>query len=489
MMQMHQLFSRFWLPAFLSLFILIMSIGGSSCRKERLMTSGGELRFSTDTLTFDTVFTTLGSATVGIRIYNPQGEKVNISSVRLAGGSSSYFRLNVDGRPGPATNVEIAAHDSIYVFATVKVDPTDQNTPFVVEDKLIATLNGKDFSIPVIAYGQNAYYIRDSVLATQTWVTDKPYVVIGYAVVDSTQTLNIPAGCRIYMHAKARLFVAGTLKALGNKKDSIIFQGNRLDRSYFGYEGYPGEWGGIYFTGYSTGNVLSHVIIKNCGNGAQGAPPAAIQVAPDLIQDSQPQLTMEKTIIENSIGYGLLAFKGSVRMDNCLIHSCGASALALVQGGHYELNNCTIATYGNNKISHTDNPAAVILNYYYITQSVYDTGTLDATLRNCVIAGSLENELVADSVKDSPARLRLDHCLIKADEGKIRPWVGRTGVRFIKPDGTLDPQFVDVPKANYRPKSGSPLIGAGITVTGVSEDLDDRFRKVPPDIGAYEFSQ
>jgi hypothetical protein len=486
-MHLRQPWSRFSIPVLFGVFIIAISLAGGSCKKEQLLQSGGELRFSTDTLTFDTVFTSLGSATVGLKIYNPQSEKVNISSIRLAGGASSPFRLNVDGKSGDGANIELAAGDSIYVFATVTVDPTDANTPFIVEDKLVASLNGRDFSIPVLAYGQNAYYIRGKIsVPTQTLKTDKPYVMMGWVQVDSGNTLTIPAGCRIYMHANARLFVAGTLEAIGTKEDSIIFQGNRLDRSYFGYEGYPGEWGGIYFTQYSRASVMKYVIIRNCGNGAQGAPPAAVEVAPDLLIDSDPQLTLEKVTIENSIGYGLLAFNGSIKAENCLIHSCGASALALMQGGDYELNNCTIATYGNNKISHNDNPAAVILNYYKVTQTTYLAGGLSCTLRNCVIAGSLEHEFFVDSVEDEPASVTMYNCLVKADESKLPSWLQRTNVRFTRPGGVLDPQFTDVPKMNYRPKAGSPLIDAGIPVSGLTTDLDDNPRDGQPDIGCYE---
>ena len=49
------------------------------------------------------------------------------------------------------------------------------------------------------------------------------------------------------MHANSNLYVLGTLKINGTKTDSVIFQGDRFDRAYFGYEGYPGEWGGIFF--------------------------------------------------------------------------------------------------------------------------------------------------------------------------------------------------------------------------------------------------
>src|ERR1700744_4979449 len=87
-----------------------------SCRKQKTLSSGGNLLFSTDTLTFDTVFTAEGSFTTGLLIYNPQDETVVLSSVKLQNGTASYFHLNVDGFSGNnITNLKIAPHDSIYV--------------------------------------------------------------------------------------------------------------------------------------------------------------------------------------------------------------------------------------------------------------------------------------------------------------------------------------------------------------------------------------
>lgn len=465
-----------------------MWIGSGSCKKQQLLQSGGEVGFSTDTLTFDTVFTAVGAATQTVKIYNRQDQKIVLSSVRLDGGNASFFSLNVDGRSGKSANdIEIAANDSVYVFATVKVDPTNANTPFIIEDKLTATLNGRDFSIPVIAYGQNAHFITDSVLQTATWINDKPYVIFGYAIVDSEATLTIKPGCRIYMHQNARMFVDGTLDARGTKQDSIIFQGDRLDRAYFGYEGYPGEWGGIYFTQRSKNNYLEHVILKNGGNTAQGAPAAMIEVAPDTLAGrTAAQLILNKVIIENSIGYGLLSFTGTIVAQNCLIHSCGASALALVQGGNYTLEHCTIATYGDSKIAHNDNPAAVVLNYYPRTPTETDIAPLICTLRNCVVAGSLTDEFVADSIEGAEARLLLEGCVLKTSEPKIRPWVTRgQNIQYISPGSTAyDSLFRSVPRDDYHPASISPLIGSGVSST-ISTDLEDNIY-LKPDVGCYK---
>lgn len=467
--------------------VISISMAGVGCKKEKLLTSGGELRFSTDTLTFDTVFTAQGSFTMSLRIRNPQNQKVMLSSVRLEKGNTSFFRLNVDGFPGnEVNNIEIAANDSVYVFATVKIDPNDSNTPFYIEDKLIATLNGNNFSIPVIAYGQNAYYVVDSQISTsQTWLTDKPYVIIHSAQVMEGSTLTIPAGCRVYMHQDSRLLVDGTLKVNGTKKDSVVFQGDRLDRAYFGYEGYPGEWGGIYFSSRSKDNVITHAILKNGGNTALGAAPALIHVNPDSTGGAT-QLTLDRVTIQNSIGYGLLAFSANVKIKNSLIHTCGAYALALLRGGNYEVDNSTIVNYGSDKVNHSENSSGVVVNYYKRGE-VFEIFPLNATLNNCVFYGSLENEFVVDSIwsQGGPCSVKLNHCALRINESKIGGWVQRDGGMIYNKDPLFEK--IETEKWNFRVKEGSPLIDKGLPNPALTIDLDDNPRPVNIiDIGAYE---
>ena len=52
------------------------------------------LSFSTDTLAFDTVFSTIGSTTRQFMIYNRNNEPLNIESVMLASGEATGFRMN-----------------------------------------------------------------------------------------------------------------------------------------------------------------------------------------------------------------------------------------------------------------------------------------------------------------------------------------------------------------------------------------------------------
>ena len=155
--------------------------------------------------------------------------------------------------------------------------------------------------------------------------------------------------------------------ASGNN-DSIVFQGDRLDRAYFGYVGYPGEWCGLWFTPGSTGNI-SHAIFKNCGNGAAyydySIIPATIRV------DTAANVNIDHSIIENSISLGILGFQGNVTASNCLIKTTGGQALAVSMGGNDSFVNCTFANYGSSQVSHASAGTVAILDWYSPASSFF----------------------------------------------------------------------------------------------------------------------
>ena len=64
----------------------------SSCNKQVLL-SKSNLSFSTDTLVFDTVFTTIGSTTLSFKIYNSDQRSLKIDEIELMGGENSVYRI------------------------------------------------------------------------------------------------------------------------------------------------------------------------------------------------------------------------------------------------------------------------------------------------------------------------------------------------------------------------------------------------------------
>ena len=112
-------------------YISVLSFLLFSCKKDSFYSGQGQiLTFSNDTLTFDTVFTTLGSVTRYFKVENPLKEAIKIDEISLAGLNGNQFRINVDGISGISLqDVEIPAQDYVYIFAEVTVDPNNQNNP------------------------------------------------------------------------------------------------------------------------------------------------------------------------------------------------------------------------------------------------------------------------------------------------------------------------------------------------------------------------
>ncbi|MBL0096796.1 MAG: hypothetical protein IPP46_10120 [Bacteroidetes bacterium] len=230
-------------------FIILASILFHSCEKDELLTdAGARPNFSTDTIMFDTVFVSIGSVTKNFRVYNPYDKTMKISSIRLAGGVGSLYRMNVNGLPGKSfTDVEIRGGDSIWIFVEVTINPNNQLLPYVVQDSIIFETNGNQQDIDLVAWGQNAhffvakkesanlppYVIIDTTLnSTTTWDETLPYVIYGgYGVIDSSTTLIINAGTQIHFSNSGGLWVykGGTLKVQGTKDKPVVFQGLRRE--------------------------------------------------------------------------------------------------------------------------------------------------------------------------------------------------------------------------------------------------------------------
>ena len=117
--------------------IIIPIIFLFSCRKNNFITDNtAKLEFSVDTVTFDTIFSSIGSTTKKLLVYNRHDLPISISSINLAGGQNSKYRLNIDGMPiASVKDYELAANDSMYIFVEVTIDPG--NDEMIEQDSIV----------------------------------------------------------------------------------------------------------------------------------------------------------------------------------------------------------------------------------------------------------------------------------------------------------------------------------------------------------------
>lgn len=462
------------LPALLFFWAILFL---SACRKDSFVTGKNALvHFSSDTLSFDTVFTTTGSITQSVKIINGNDRKLLLSGIKLMGGSSSHFGINIDGSPGPEQdNIELAAGDSLYIFVAVRIDPNQAGLPFIIQDSIQISSGDNRQYIQLQAWGQNARFLRNQTITGQvTWDNKLPYVILGGLRIDSGATLSIPAGCKVYLHADAPLLVDGTLQVTGDKYDSarVTFQGDRLDDPY---RDFPGGWPGIYFRETSKGNHLQYAVIKNAYQAI---------VASSLPAGSSPKVILDQCIIDNSYDAGILCAQSSLQATNCLVSNCDKN-IVLGFGGNYQFTHCTVASYSNIYLSHTL-PVLTLSNYLSQGSTILPAD-LQASFINCIFwgdNGNVDNEVQVSRQGNTLFSVNFSNCLWKV---KTTP----TGVAANNILANVNPLFdsVDNNKRFYdfHLKAASPAVNKG-QPTGILFDLDGNSRTVAgaSDLGCYE---
>lgn len=466
--------------------LVVFIISSYSCKKDKIINDpSAKLEFSTDTILFDTVFTTVGSTTKQLIVHNQNEGKIVISNIRLAGGISSSFRINIDGvNTTETSDIEIEADDSLYIFIKVTVDPNNSNSPLVISDSLLFETNGNLQQVQLVAWGQDAYYQTPDVFiqgfppysvidCDAVWKNDKPHVVYGYAVVDSACTLTIEEGTKVYMHNNAILWVYrdGSLKVKGTLGNPVVFQGDRLEAYY---KDIPGQWGRIWISRGSKNNI-DHAIIKN----------GIVGIHVDTLPDNcnEPALKISNTIIENMSAAGILLQGTWMQAENCVVANCGQYAVILNIGGNYDFKHCTIGNYWDYSTRQT--PSLVLNNWYEdINGNIQHRDLTKAYFGNCIIFGSVTEELLLDSLSGALFKYNFDHCLLK------------TGINtgdanhFSNCLVNSDPSFTDVTLNDYSLTSSSSAIDKGLQSIAVEVPFDilrhNRTNDAAPDMGSYE---
>ena len=461
---------------FCLLFMAYCLLLTTSCKKDSFITSEfARLTITADSLKYDTVFTTTGSITKSFKIINENNQKLRLSKVKLMGGATSAYKINVDGVASTeVNNLDIEANDSIYVFVSVTINPNTTNLPFIVNDSILINYNSNNRYVQLQAYGQNANFLSNRVITGNVvWANNLPYVILGSVRIDTTATLTIQPGCKIFSHANAPFIVDGTLIVNGTQASNVIFTGDRLDA---GYRDLPASWPGIYFRGKSKNNVLTYAVVKNANQGIVTEKPSI---------NANPKVILQQCIVDNAYDAGILCVNSSLQANNSLVSNCGSNII-LSFGGIYNFTHCTVAAYGTNYINHK-NPALTVNNFLQQAGSTL-TADLNAVFRNNIFwgdGGIVDNEIVVNKQGANSFTVLFEKNIYRA----LSDPANSTLTGNIK---NADPLFdsIDVSKKifNFRitKNTAAPGINAG-TITGFLKDLDDKNRNVGvPDMGCYE---
>ena len=495
---------------FISFIICVALLSISSCRKDfSTIPNFGNLQFSKDTVFLDTIFTNIGSATYNLKVYNRGSNAITIPTIQLKNGTSSNYRLNVDGVPGKEFNdVDILAKDSIFVLIETTVNVTNEPNPLYT-DKILFDNGTNQQAVDLVTLVEDATFIfpgKDAISmkidsltlngeptaikgrfledTELTFTKIKPTVIYGYAAVPSNKTLTIEAGAKVYFHDNSGLIIdnKATLKVNGTLAEKVVFEGDRLENSF---SEIPGQWGTIWMRPGSKENEIQHAQIKN----------GIIGILIDSIGATDvPTLKLQNTEIYNHSNFGILARETNIEAHNVVIGSAGQASLAATIGGTYNFTHSTFSNYWNSSIRPL--PAVLINNFFVYDSDAGEkiTETRDlkaANFTNCIFDGNNNIEFLIDKVDDGGLfRYSVQNCVIKFDdynnsyEGVAEiDFANNTNYSRIILNG--NPDFRDTQKSDFIIGEKSDAINNAITSV-FTTDLLGVNRTTNPDIGAYQ---
>jgi hypothetical protein len=469
-----------------------MIISLSSCKKP--VEGDGKLKFSENSVKFDTVFTSIGSTYRTFKVYNPYDYLVK-TDILLAGGQHSFFSINVDGLAGTAfRDIEILPKDSIFIFVKVTINPHNQDNPYLIEDSILFKTGKYTQHVNLLAYGQDANFIvgdtyldpesniKYKIVAgeneTKRWTKDRPYVIYGWAVVDEGGKLIIEEGTRVYLHHQARLWVyaGGNIEVNGTKEEPVTFQGdaelNSFDLSY-------AKWDRILISEGMKDNKINYAIISNAFVGIQVEPLEQGTISPN-------KTIITNTIVKNTQNAAIIGKRSRMFVENCVLANNGGGS-AVFAIGDFTMQHTSISNHYNN-YPNRKIPALYVANTIKENQ-VQLIGHTSFNGVNNIVSGALTNEFAVEKNEGATLDCKIKNCLIRLTDVENNN-IQYTNTVF-KSDTLLlfrDLGIKDIKKLDLQLKNNAPAIGMGLSgISSTGLDLNGNSWANPPSVGAYEY--
>jgi len=467
-----------------SIFILLFftSLFAGCDDNDSFSSSSSNVLSMIDTLSMDTVFSTIPSSAKIFWIHNNSGDGIRIKSVALDKGNQTGFRVNVDGADLTSNgyqlnNLEVRKGDSIQVFVEVTTGKVGKDTPQLVSDNLTFTLeSGVTQKVNLKVMSWDATMVNNlEVKEDMSLGGDTPIVVYGTIKVLENATLTINPGTTLYFASDGGIDVYGTLKCVGTSDENITLRSYRLDKMFDNlyYDGTDGLWQGITINNTSYGNEIGYADIHSATT--------ALMIT-DTVYNAQQKLKIYNSIIHNNSVYGVCAYRSNISMENCQLTNAKIDC-AYIVGGVADINGCTIGQFYNfktlgdhalNVVGDSDSPLILL------------------DVKNTIITGYHDDEVYISVANNNgnDSVYYFDHCLLRTPEVSSSHITDNI---FEDTSDTLTGgyrNFVMINeeyKCDFHLDSVSKAIDAANTNTIPEIDIEGNTRRRHWDIGAYQY--
>lgn len=445
------------------LLLFVLWVGCSTKDETVSFDPGLMLVFSNDSVAFDTLLSERRSSTKRLTVFNPNEEAIQFDAITLGKGNGSNYEVIINGKQTNAlANERLLGGDSMLILVEVTIASQNENLPYLVKDSIIFRWNTNQEHVKLVSYGQDGNTITTTSICDEVWTNDRPYIIADTVLVSADCQLTIEKGTNIYFENDAVMFVQGTLKAIGDSANHIVFRNARFDGVY---DRVPGQWNGIYFLEGSRDNEVSYAEIFNGQVGLRIG-------SPD--DDNEPDVVVSNTKIFNMSLAGILSFTSDVEATNTLIYNCGNYLFGGFAGGNYTLRHCTLSNEPALFIQ--DEATVQFSDNLVIGDNELLVGDLNLEIINSIIWGVADEELLINNGGGASVQVSLTSNIIRSGDELANNFVSRE-FNF--------PGFTNAFENDYRLDTLSFAKDRGIDI-GIKKDLNGIERDDFPDIGVYE---
>jgi len=468
---------KFKLLLAFSFWMLLVAV---SCNKDDITfdAPSQQLSFSKDTVFCDTVYHQVRSETYVVKVYNNEDKDVLIPRINLEKGSSSLYRINVDGKPGfDFKDVPLRKKDSMYIF--VEIAPEATGPEAIAEDKILFSSGAGQQHVTLFSVVQDAEFFIETptnpnVISTHTtWNNNKAKIIYGNLTINPNITLDIQPGTKVYFHKNSGMKVSSgaSLNINGVFDNEVILRGDRNDPYY---DTIPKNWNSIRMEP----NSILNMNFARLFGGTRGF---------DMKQNTA---NISNSFIHTFFEYGIYAVGSTVTSKNLVMNNCGESCIGIFRGGNHSYTHATIANYSKTMGSFNRN-GITATNEWKNAAGTTEQGALQRLdIKNSIVFSDRDNSVNFEQTPGQQFEFLIQNSLIKYSGVPEAGFPFDNNVNVVQSIKNEDPQFLNyfAAKMNLRVKTTSPARGKGnVTVAGtVPFDIVNVSRTTNPTLGAYQ---
>ncbi|MBC7555859.1 MAG: hypothetical protein H7195_02740 [Chryseobacterium sp.] len=451
-----------------------------SCNRDEITfdAPSQSLRFSTDTVFCDTVYSQSRSETYAVKIYNKEDKDIKIPRIYLQSGVSSLYRINVDGKPGTSfTNIPLRKKDSLFVF--VEIAPVANAPEAIAEDRIQIESPAGNQHVTLFSVVQDAQYFIQSktninVLANNTtWTNDKVKVIFGDLTLAEGKTLTIQKGTKVYFHKNSGLTISknSTLNVNGDLGSEVTFRGDRSDTKY---DTIPVNWNTINFRDQAKLNMNYARVF----GGTSG------------LSFNNGTATINNSIIHTFQDYGIYAVNSNITAQNLVMNNCGQADFGIFKGGIYNIIHSTLAAYKNFDARSLPFSSIYATNEFKNSAGANENGALTLNIKNSILYGEIDNVVFFKPISGQTFSYTILNSLLKYKDAASAGFSFSGNSNIVNSLQNQDPKFENhfTQKLNLRVKADSPIRGKGdaAAAASVPVDIQKVSRTSNPTLGAYQ---